>query len=280
MSNELQKTYTAFEDAWYDLSDIRYYMKYMPEDYYKDILEICIKIKSFRKKCIDTMDTPLIALKNYTEHKCSWERAGMMCDLHIFGLREYCKEKNVDWGGLRIDEYYGVEGEEGITEIKNNWKKLDPEKRFEPIKYGGDSLYTKYSISDNSLGEDCFNDATKNYINYKSKMLISRYACELYKTLKEFLENNPEYENEISFYKKNSMNKDLEQFSKGVEIQNEEDLDYLEHTLRICESLLKNGLENNDLESILNSYYKLKDILVDEYYCYKINRIKNPTQEK
>lgn len=277
--NGLVKAYEDIEDIFTYNRDIYFFLEYLPITYYEDISKISKEIIEFRKKCMETINAPLIALKNYTEHRVSWERAGMMCGLHIFGLREYCKNKNVDWGDLRIDEYYGFTGRNAIEKIKKNWEKLDPKHEVHPIQYSGKSLYTKYSLTETSKNEDYYNDATINYINYKSKMLISEYVCEFYKSLNQFLENNPEYEDEVNFYRGHRINKDLKKVQEGIIITKKDDLDFLEFKLDLCKLFLKDGVENNNLENILNSYYKLKDILVDEHYHYSIREYMKPKQE-
>lgn len=70
------------------------------------------------------LDLTLIALEAYTEGKVSWERAGEISGLHIFGLRNYCDERDVDWCNLRIDEYMGFTGPEAEKTICEEWDKL------------------------------------------------------------------------------------------------------------------------------------------------------------
>ena len=272
----MKKMYNEVEDSLTYLHDINYFLPYLSEKEYNSLVEIKETIEKFRKKCIHDLNTPLIALKNYTEGSCSWERAGMMCDLHIFGLRKYCEDKNVNWRELRIDEYYGVEGKEGIEKIKENWSKLDPNHEFEPIKYNGNSLYTKYPfLEDVSDTEYNYNDANENYIKYKSKMLISEYTCQFYKTVNQFLQKNPEFGGEVNFYLNNMINESLSKLCDGINVNKEEDLQFLELEIDICNDLLK----ENDLESILKSYYELMDIMIDNYYDYTIDKTKILSKE-
>ena len=269
------------EDITTYTHDLYYFLNYMSnEEWFDCIADIHKRIKTLRKSCITNMDTPLIALKNYTEGRCSWERAGSLCDLHIWGLRKYCEDREVNYNNLRIDEYYGVEGEEGIQKIKEEWNKLDPEHKFEPISYNGKSLYTKYpSLKDKTISEKEHDDAHENYIKYKAKMLISEYACELYKTLNMITQRNPELEEEVIFYKTRYLGKVLSQYSNGINITTQDDLDFLEFTLDVCHIFLNRAKKENDLEQILNSFENLKKILIDEYYHYSINQNKKPTKE-
>lgn len=249
------------------ISDINYYMEYIPQEYHDEIKNISNDIFSFRNKCIKNLNTPLIALKAYTENKCSWERAGEICDLHIFGLRDYCNKKGVDWRNLRIDEYYGVEGEEGISEIKRNWKLLDPEHEFEPIKYNGDSVYTKYPIlQDKSKNELNFNEINDKYFKYKSKMLIIDYSKGFYETL-EFLSNNQVLESQLNIYKTDDF---LLKLIDGIEAGSMEDIQLLKHTLDSCYELLKKSKETKNIKYLSESLEQLKRIIVDEYYYYSV----------
>ena len=277
---KIAKSYEEIGDIFTYVSDIKYYLPYLPTEYYYNITEIYENIKKFRENCMSEINTPLIALKNYTEHKCSWERAGMMCDLHIFGLRKFCEDNDVDWRCLRIDEYYDIKGEEGLLEIKKNWEKLDPQHEFQPIKYEGDSLFTKYPmLKEVSKTEYSYNDANENYIKYKAKMLISEYSCEFYKTLHYLVKHNPELEEEYNFYKNHYINKTLSEMADGIEIADEDDLMFLEHTLDICKLFLKDAKSCNDFENVLNSFYHLDGILEKGYYEYIINQDKKPTQK-
>lgn len=279
-NNNLKEAYHNMEKIHRIIQDIDYFLPYLSDEDYKDIKNLSSKITSLRKNYVKDLNSPLIALKNYTEGKCSWERAGEMCDLHIFGLRNYCEQRNVDWSVLRIDEYYGVEGEEGINKIKENWNILDPNKEVYPVKYNGDSLYVQYPFMEHlSNNEQNYNDASKSYIKYKAKMLISEYACEFYKTLNYFVEHNRELEDEINFYKNSHIGKDISRFYNGINISEKDDLEFLEFTLDLCYIFLKDAKKTNNLENVLNSFYKLEGILNNEYYYYTINQDKKPTEK-
>lgn len=73
-------------------------------------------------------DLTLIALEAYTNHKASWERAGEISGLGIFGLENYCREKGVDNSKLRIDKYYNFTGPEAEKQIEEQWDKLMADK--------------------------------------------------------------------------------------------------------------------------------------------------------
>lgn len=263
----MKSMYELMGNLFRAISDINYYLEYIPQEYYDDIENISKEIFSFRNKCIENLNTPLIALKAYTENKCSWERAGEICDLHIFGLRDFCNKKGVDWNNLRIDEYYGLEGEEGINEIKKNWKLLDPNHDFEPIKYNGDSVYTQYPIlQDKSKNELNSNELNSKYFKYKSKMLIIEYSKKFYETL-ESLSNNPLSESQVNTYKKDKF---LLKLIDGIEAENIKNIQLLENTLDLCYELLNKSKETKNVKYLSKSLEQLKKVIVDEYYYYSV----------
>lgn len=69
-------------------------------------------------------DLTLIALESYTEGKASWERAGEISGLGIFGLENYVNERGVDRYKLRIDPYLDFTGEKAEKIIREEWDKL------------------------------------------------------------------------------------------------------------------------------------------------------------
>ena len=69
-------------------------------------------------------DLTLIALELYTRGQASWERAGEISGLGIFGLEEYVNERGVDRYKLRIDHYLDFTGPEAEKIIKSEWDKL------------------------------------------------------------------------------------------------------------------------------------------------------------
>lgn len=84
----------------------------------KNSLETDYKYLSHRE------DLTLIALESYTEGKASWERAGEISGLGIFGLENYVNERGVDRYKLRIDPYLDFTGEEAEKTIREEWDKL------------------------------------------------------------------------------------------------------------------------------------------------------------
>ena len=70
-------------------------------------------------------DLTLIALEAYTEGKASWERAGEISGLGIFGLEKYVTERGVDSSKLRIDPYHDFTGPEAEKIIRKEWDKLN-----------------------------------------------------------------------------------------------------------------------------------------------------------
>lgn len=275
----LESNMKSMEKSLRWLHDINYFLRYLPNEYNYDIQEIEKIIKILRQKCIDEVDAPLIALKNYTEGKVSWERAGEICDLHIFGLRNYCEERNVDYGDLRIDEYYGLEGEEGIQKITENWRKLDPDGELQPINYSGDSLFTKYGLTDKSSKEYDLEDATENYINNKAKMLISEYVYEFYKTINMLIQDNPVLEMESEYFITEPMRSYLKRLVNGLEITTEEEYNFLKLKVDISKIYLKDSIKSNSLEQVVYSYEKIKNVMIDKYYSFGIDMEKDLTLE-
>lgn len=114
----------AFEAHTY-LNDILEYLNDLPDEYRGMCLDLCDTIKQHRYTFLSEVNAPLIALKKYTDGKCSWGRAGEISGLGYFGLQEYCFERDVDWRELRIDEYYGFTGPKAEEKIRKHWEKLN-----------------------------------------------------------------------------------------------------------------------------------------------------------
>lgn len=106
------------------LSDIICYLEDLPDEYHHMVLNLCNRIENDRNVFLSEVNAPLIALKRYRDCRCSWERAGEISGLGIFGLIEYCSNKGVDWRKLRIDEYYNFSGPEAEKELEQEWSKL------------------------------------------------------------------------------------------------------------------------------------------------------------
>ena len=258
MINEIYKSY---DKGLANLRDIYFYLPYIPQEDYSDLEEISVKLEEYRNLVKDKIPVVLISLKNYTECKCSWERSGELSDLHIFGLREYCKENGVDWGDLRIDEYYGRDKEEDVVKIIESWKKLDPQGTMQPINYTGDSRYLKYPILQSlTETEKSYIQAKENYYQHKASFLLSEWILEYYKLIEE--EKNKGH---IVTVDKRIIG-ETQKILQGLTLHDEKELSTLENILKEATRILSSNNEPLFEEAItyINNNFK------DNYYDYKL----------
>ena len=225
-------------------------LEVIPDKYIDDINHIVEDIVSLRDEINKDEILTLYALKLYTEHRVSWERAGSISGKHIFGLQEYCNEHNVNYNNLRIDEYYDFTGEDAIKTIKEEWSKLDPKGLVAPVRFDGDS-----------------NTVFKSDKEYKTKHLHeAHYIATGRYVLTEFnviynesskLFNDNEYSNT-----KYAINY-LFQISKRLEVTNQSALDKWINTLQKSYELLNTAIEYDDVNLYNQSFENIIDNLVD-----------------
>ncbi len=66
---------------------------------------------------------------------------------------------------------------------------------------------------------------------------------------------------EYDFYNMNSFDLFLENTENNIKVFTEKDLKILESIIDVADVFLKNALNENNFESLINSFYKLKDKL-------------------
>ena len=242
------------------LSDIEHYTPYASPEANDRVEEAIDQILLLREKLLTEVPAPLIGLKAYTEGRASFERAGEISDLHIFGLREYCNDKGVDWGGLRIDEYYGATD---VSEIEANWEKLDPDHTVYPINFSGNSRYIKWGIVGKSSRENATEDSFDKMIEKKASLLIAEFGYNFNKVCENFRDMCRE---ELEFQVEYS--KFILKVSDGLSLMDSMELDYLQCVLNKCYSLLYKSLEQGEKDYFIQSISYLRSRVRDEYYWF------------
>lgn len=246
----VEDSYKYFEEAFDSIRDIFFYLPYIPNEEYEELHKLSEQTKRFRNNLKNEIPSELLALKLYTEGKVSWERAGELCDLGIFGLRNYCEEHNVEVKYLRIDEYYGMDGEECINKIKEEWSKLDPNGLMQPINYTGSTK--KYSSLEEKTTNENINILLQIlYYNMQGKYLLSSFIYNIYQL--NLLDKN------IQYYET------LLEITKGLQINNIEELHYLK--IYLTESLKQILDKPNNISTVMEN---LISYFNDEYYYYTI----------
>lgn len=259
------------------LHEIHYFIPYLKEgnksiESIKFINNEALKLK---KLLLKETNAPLIALKAYTEGKCSWEKAGMISNLYIFGLEQYCKDHNTNRADLRIDEYYGITGESGICTIMNAWEQLDPSKTMYPINFSGNSNYTKYSIIDNSENEKRIGKAEELYYTKKAQSLIAEFHYKYQQSWSKLIKNNPNEEEEANWF--NASNRDFDfllKLTKGLIVKNKEQLDYFKFILDLSYLFIKSAVKGGNFYLLLSSVDKIRNVVQDNYYDYTVKKDK------
>lgn len=112
-----------------------------------------------------------------------------------------------------------------------------------------------------SYYEEQLNRINTNFINNLAKLLISQYRLKYYATLNQLIKNNDMDRSEYDFYNMNSFDLFLENTENNIKVFTEKDLKILKSIIDIANVFLKNALNENNSESLINSFYKLKDKL-------------------
>lgn len=112
-----------------------------------------------------------------------------------------------------------------------------------------------------SYYEEQINRININFINNLAKLLISQYRLKYYAALNQLIKNNDVDRSEYDFYNMNSFDLFLENTENTIKVFTEKDLKILKSIIDIADVFLKNALNENNFESLINSFYKLKDKL-------------------
>lgn len=255
MTEEICKSY---DKAITNLRDIYFYLPYIPQKDYKQLEDIGGELEKYRDNLTRKIPIVLISLKNYTECKCSWERAGELSDLHRYGLIEYCEDKGVDWRDLRIDEYYGVDSDEDVLKIIESWKKLDPNLEVHPINYTGNSRYLKYPIlQSQTVIEDYHTTSKEQYCLHKSTFLLSEWILNFHDLIQK-----EKTKGKIINVNKESMDK-INKILQGLNITTEEELDTLKNILDEATNQLSDKKFDETLTHLITQFQ-------DNYYDYTL----------
>ena len=242
------------------LNDIGHYTPYASPEANDRVEEAIDQILLLREKLLTEVPAPLIGLKAYTEGRASFERAGEISDLHIFGLREYCNDKGVDWSGLRIDEYYGATD---VSEIEANWEKLDPDHKVYPINFSGNSRYIKWGLVPKGVAEQSVEDSFDKMIEKKASLLVAEFGYNFNKVCENFRDMCRE---ELEFQAEYS--KFILKLADGLSLMDSMELDYLQSVLNKCYSLLYKSLEQGEKDYFIQSINYLQSRVRDEYYWF------------
>lgn len=121
--------------------------------------------------------------------------------------------------------------------------------------------------------EEQINRIGFNLINNLAKVLISQYRLKYYMTLDQLIKNNNVDRNEYDFYNINSFDSFLENTENNIKVFTEKDLKILKSIIDIADIFLKNALNENNFESLINSFYKLKDKLESNNFVLCNNRL-------
>lgn len=135
-----------------------------------------------------------------------------------------------------------------------------------------DKNFTYLLEAHKSYYEKQINKINANFINNLAKLFISQYRLKYYTTLNQLIKNNNVDRSEYDFYNMNSFDLFLENTENNIKVFTEKDLKILKSILDIANIFLKNALNENNFESLINSFYKLKDKLELNNFVLHNNR--------
>lgn len=116
------------------------------------------------------------------------------------------------------------------------------------------------------------NKINSDFINDLAKALISQYRLKYYTTFNNLIKNNNVDREEYDFYNMKFFDVFLENTKNNIRVFNEKDLKILNSIINISNIFLKNAIDQNDFESLLNSFYKLKDKLESNKFILNDDR--------
>ncbi|WP_407423289.1 hypothetical protein [Methanobrevibacter sp.] len=120
--------------------------------------------------------------------------------------------------------------------------------------------------------QEQINKINSDFINDLAKALISQYRLKYYSTFNNLIKNNDVDREEYDFYNMKFFDVFLENTKNNIRVFNEKDLKILNSIINISNIFLKNAIDQNDFESLLNSFYKLKDKLESNKFILNDNR--------
>jgi len=138
--------------------------------------------------------------------------------------------------------------------------------------------FTYLLESHKSYYEKQLNNISSNFINNLAKVFISQYRLKYYATLNQLIKNNDVDRSEFDFYNMNSFDSFLENTENTIKVFSENDLKILKSIINIADIFLRNALNENNFESLINSFYKLKDKLESNNFVLRNNRQNKITQ--
>ena len=118
-----------------------------------------------------------------------------------------------------------------------------------------------------------------NFINNLAKLFINQYRLKYYATLNRLIENNNVDRSEYDFYNMSSFDLFLENTENTIKVFTQKDLKILKSIIDIANVFLKNAINENNFESLINSFYKLKDKLESNNFVLRNNRQNKITQD-
>lgn len=126
-----------------------------------------------------------------------------------------------------------------------------------------------YLLEDhNNYYEKQINRINTGLINNLAKLCINQYHLKYYATFNQLIKNNKDDRSEYDFYNMYSFDLFLENTEKDIKVFTEKDLKILKSILDIADIFLKNAINENNFESLINSFYKLKDKLELNNFVY------------
>ena len=127
--------------------------------------------------------------------------------------------------------------------------------------------------------EEQINRISSNFINNLAKVFISQYRLKYYATLNQLIKNNDVDRSEYDFYNMNSFDSFLENTENTIKVFTENDLKILKSIIDIANIFLKNAINENNFESLINSFYKLKDKLESNNFVFNNTRLVTVTKD-
>lgn len=109
--------------------------------------------------------------------------------------------------------------------------------------------------------DEQINKINSNFINNLAEVLIKQYHLKYYETFDKLLMNNEDVDRCEYDYNVSSFDSFFENIEGNIRVFTKKDLKILNSIIDIANLFLKNAVDENNFESLINSFYKFKEKL-------------------
>ena len=137
-----------------------------------------------------------------------------------------------------------------------------------------DGIFDKLLKENDLYYSNKLNVIKSNIINNFAEIVINDFHLKMYKVFNNLIDDNLNRE-ELDFYFMDYLDKFFESYESEINVYNENDLKILKAIIELAEVLLENASVKKDSDSLLNSFFDLKNKLEDNNFVKSEHDILN-----